>query len=62
MTCYSVDKSKNKQSYYRGKDCMERFSKDFKNLVIKAINHEKKESILLTNDEKKFMKNKKFLH
>ena len=27
ITCCSFDKSKNERSYYRGKDCMERFSK-----------------------------------
>ena len=53
ITCCSFDKSKNEQSYCRGKDCMERFSKDLKNQAIKVINYEKKEMILLTNDKKK---------
>ena len=39
--------------YYRGKDCMEMFCKDFRNQAMKIINYEKKEMILLTNEETK---------
>ena len=53
IRCCSFDKSKNEQNYHREKDCMERFSKDLRNQAIKIINNEKKEIILLTNDEEK---------
>ena len=36
------NKSKNKLNYYRGKDCMKKFSKDLREHVSKIINHEKK--------------------
>ena len=54
ITYCSFDKSKNEQSYNREKDCMERFCKDLRNQATKIINYEKKEIILLTNDEEKF--------
>ena len=38
---------------------MERFSKDLKNLANKVINHEQKEMIPLTNDEKKLYEKQK---
>ena len=59
IICYSFHKSKNDQNYYRGKYCMENFSKDLRNLAIKAINYEKKEIIPLTIDEKKFYEKQK---
>ena len=59
ITCCSFNKSKNEQSYYRGKDCMGKFSKDLKNLAMKIINHEKKEIIALTNGEKKLYEKQK---
>ena len=39
ITCCLFDKSKDERSFYRGKDCMEKFSKHLKNLAIKLINH-----------------------
>ena len=51
VTCCSFDKLKNEWSYYRGKNCMEMFCKDFKNLSMKVIDYEKKEIIPLTNEE-----------
>ena len=53
ITCCSFNKSKNGQSYYREKDCMERFSKDLRNQAMKIMNYENKEIIPLTNDEEK---------
>ena len=53
ITYCSFDKSKNKQSYYRGKDCMKKFSKDLRNQALKTINYEKEETIPLTSDEEK---------
>ena len=49
---YSFDKSKNKLNYYRGKDCMKKFSKDLREHVSKIINYEKKKMIPLTTEEK----------
>ena len=51
ITCCSFDASKNKQSYYRGKDCMEMFCKDLRDQAMKIINYEKKEMIPLTDKE-----------
>ena len=39
----------------------EKFSKDLKELAIEIINYEEKEMILLTDQEIKFMKNKKYV-
>ena len=52
FTHCSFDKSKNKLNYYRGKDCMKKFSKDLREHVSKIINHEKKKMIPLTIEEK----------
>ena len=52
ITCCLFDKSKKEQKYYEGKDCIKIFCKDLKDQAIKIINHEKKEMIPLTNDEK----------
>ena len=38
----SFDAAKNKLDYYRGKDCMKNFCKDFKEHVIKIINYQKR--------------------
>ena len=46
----SFDQTKNKLNYYRGKDCMKKFSKDLR--IIKIINYEKKKMIPLTTEEK----------
>ena len=52
ITHCSFDKSKNKLNYYRGKDCMKKFSKDLREHVSKIINYEKKKMIPLTTEEK----------
>ena len=52
VTCCSFDKSKYEQKYYRGKDYMKMFCEDLKYQAIKIINHEKKEMIPLTDEEK----------
>ena len=51
MHC-SLDKSKNKLDYYRGKDCMKKFCKDLREHATKIINYEKKKMIPLTTEEK----------
>ena len=47
FTHCSFDKSKNKLNYYRGKDCMKKFSKDLREHVSKIISYEKKKMIPL---------------
>ena len=39
-------------NYYRGKDCMKKFSKDLREHASKIINYEKKKMIPLTTEEK----------
>ena len=50
-TNYSFDKSNNKLSYYRCKDCMKRFCKDLKDHATKIIDFKKKTMIPLTKEE-----------
>ena len=56
-SCYSLfthcsfDKTKNKLDYYRGKHCMKKFYKNFREHATKIINYEKKKMILLTTKE-----------
>ena len=52
FTHSSFDESKNKLNYYRGKDCMKKFSKDLRERASKIINYEKKKMIPLTTEEK----------
>ena len=52
FTHCSSDKSKNKLNYYRGKDCMKKFSKDLREHTSKIIDYEKKKIIPLTTEEK----------
>ena len=51
FTHFSFDKTKNKLDYYRGKDCMKKFSKDLREHATKIISYEKKKMILLTIKE-----------
>ena len=48
FTHCSFDQTKNKLDYYRGKDCMKKFCKDFREHGTKIINQEKKKMIPLT--------------
>ena len=52
LTCYSFDKSQNKQIYYRGKDCMQKFSLHLGNIFVKLINYQQKPMLPLTDSEK----------
>ena len=52
FTHCSFDKSKNKLNYYRGKDCMKKFSNDLREHASKIIDYEKKKMIPLTTEEK----------
>ena len=48
----SFDKSENKQTYYRGRDCMKRFCNDLKGHVTRVTNYEMKPMDPLTEEEK----------
>ena len=60
---YSLDlvssfvSKQNKNSFYRGKDCIKKFCSDLKELGTKIINYEQKEMIPLTDNEKEPKKN-----
>ena len=62
FTYCSFDASKNKLGYYRGKDCMEMFCKDLRDQAIKIINYEKKEMILLTDEETELYEKQEVCH
>ena len=57
----SFDKKENKLNYYRGKDCIEKLCKKFKESANEIINREKKEMIPLTHEENNFIMNKKYV-
>ena len=48
----SFDAAKNKLDCYKGKDCMEKFCKDFRQHAMRIVNYEKK-MILLTDEKNK---------
>ena len=52
FTNCSFDQTKSKLNYYRGKDCMKKFSKDLREHATKIINYDKKKMIQLTTEEK----------
>ena len=52
FTHCSFDESKNKLNYYKGKNCMKKFSKDLREHASKVIIYEKKKMIPLTTEEK----------
>ena len=62
LTSCSFDKSGNKQTYYRGGDCMKRFCDDLKEYVIRIINYETKPMIALTEEEKESYENQQLCH
>ena len=55
----SFDATKYKLGCYRGKDCMEMFSKDLKEHVTKIIKYEKRKMIPLTYEENQFYEKEK---
>ena len=61
MHC-SFDATKNNHGYYIGKDCMTKFSIDFKKHAAKIITEGKKEVIPLTNDKNKSYRKQKVFH
>ena len=62
LTSCSFDKWENKQTYYRKRDCMERFCNDLKKHVIRIINYERKPMIALTEEEKESYENQQLCH
>ena len=62
LTSCSFDKSENKQTYYRGKDCMKRFYDDLKERVTRITNYEMKPMDPLTKEEEKSYKNQELCH
>ena len=56
FTRCSFDKKENKLIYYRGKDCIEKLCKIFKECAVKIIDYQEKEMIPLTKEEKKSYK------
>ena len=47
----SGDDTKNRRYFYRGKDCIEKFCKDLKELGTEIINFKEKEIMPLTNKD-----------
>ena len=62
LTSCSFDKSENKQTYYRGRDCMKRFCDDLKKHVTRITNYEMKPMDPLTEEEKESYKNQELYH
>ena len=58
----SFDSKQNKHSFYRGRECIEKFCKDLKELATKIINYEEKDMIPLTDNENKFYEEQKECH
>ena len=49
------DTTKNKLDYHKGKNCMKNFCLGLREHVTKVVNYDKKEMILLTNEEKNIL-------
>ena len=58
----SFDDTKSRRYFYRGKDGIEKFCKDLKELGMEIINFEEKEMIPLTNKEIKSYEKQKVCH
>ena len=56
------DSKQNKRSFYRGRDYIEKFCEDLKELATKVINYEEKEMIPLTDSENKFYEEQDVCH
>ena len=57
-----LTRQKNRHYFYWGKDCIEKFCKDLKELETEIINFEEKEMIALTNKEIKSYEKQKVCH
>ena len=62
LTSCLFNKSENKQTYYRGRDCMKRFCDDLKKHLTRITNYEIKPMDLLTEEEKESYKNQELCH
>ena len=62
LTSCSFDKSENKQTFYRGRDCMKRFCDDLKEHVTRITNYEMKPMDPLAEDEKESYENQELCH
>ena len=62
VTCCSIDKSKNEQTYYRGKNCLKTFCDDLKEHVNRIINFEMKPMTPLSAEEKESYENQRLCH
>ena len=58
----SLDATKNKLDYYRGKNCMKNFCRDLREHLTEIINYEKNEMIPLTKGEKDWHNQQKVCH
>ena len=58
----SFDLEQDKNSFYRGRDCTEKFCKDLKEYSTKIINFKEKDMILLTDEENKFYEKQEVCH
>ena len=62
VTSCLFDKSENKQTYYRGKDCIKSLCDDLKEQLTRITNYEMKPMDLLTEEEKESYKNQELCH
>ena len=58
----SFDSKQDKHSFYRGKDCTKKFSKDLNKHAIKIINFKEKDMIPLTDEEIIYYEKQKLCH
>ena len=62
LTSCSFDKSENKQTYYRGRDCMKIFCEDLNEHITRIRNYEMKPMDLSIEEEKESYENQELCH
>ena len=62
LTSCSFDKSENKQTYYRGRDCMKIFCEDLNEHITRIRNYEMKPMDLSIEEEKESYENQELSH
>ena len=62
VKCCSFDKPRTECSYYRDQGCIKIFCRDLKDCTMNIINHEKKDIIPLTNEEKESYENQQICY
>ena len=62
FTNSSFDKAENKFDYHRERDCIEKLCKKLKKNAMKIINYEKKEMILIADEEKRSYEEQEVCH